>query len=505
MMVRLICMYSSIFSPDSNSIRSAANPSSQSVMRWFHLRAKQEDALTYSSRKRASTENSDVQYPFMLQVTYRNARKYQSGKNVPNVECFSYCIRRTKVSHFTCNNLDTDLSEIDKKKKELAKHGSKTRFAHDMELFSSSLGKMSKQSFFDSPSKMICGFISKGDSNVITDETSDSEATRNANTKIEGSGATICESMYYTYGHTVSKKDQQTESHQQLALEILHGALGKEGSTRDQEHSSSTHDRSALAYTRQEYEILNDTSVPNDMRASIIWHAVVREQVLDKDLHRENKVPSSSIILERLYNSMYFGDEVTSLSNRKYFLADDDAVIVHGVDAMFHHYMTDANKIDVFKCSNFSFDASSIDATKLSHNCREYYKSAIAEALPTFKLRIGQKIASSLLTWVSHMHLNSHSRLKRPDHVDMALGGVYTCELSSHVEFLGDVMRLLAARWREASEWNGEKIEIARQPKKPGRKTGSGKDSNDPVSPKKRGTKRPAQGKSGRTTKQSKE
>jgi len=438
----------------------------------------------------------------MLQVTYRNARKYQSGKNI---ECFPCCIRQTKVSHFTCNNLDTDLLEIDKKKKELAKDGSKTRFAHDMKLFSSSLGKMSKQSFFDSPPKLICGFISKGDSKVITDETSDSEATRNANTKIEGSCTTICESEYYTYGHIVSEKYQQTGSNQQLALEILQGALGKEGSTRDQEHFSSTYDRGDLAYTRHEYEILNDTSISNDLRASIIWHAVVREQVLDKDLHRENKVPSSSIILERLYNSMYFGDEVVSVLNRKYFLADDDAVIVHGVDAMLHHYMNDANKIDVFKCSNFSFDASSIDATTLSHNCREYYKSAIAEALPTFKLRIGQKIASSLLTWVSHMHLNSHSRLRRPDHVDIALGGVDTCELSSHVEFLGDVMRLLAARWREASEWNGVKIEIARQPKKPGRKSGSGKDSNDPVSPKKRGTKRPAaQEKSGRTTKQSK-
>jgi hypothetical protein len=368
-----------------------------------------------------------------------------------------------------------------------------------MAALSSSLKDMSKKSVFDSLPKLLCGFISKdsNSSKVITDLTPISEESSKTDSKIIVDGPIPGEGMNYTTGHTGVHQDLHTESNPPLALEILHGELGNEGCAPAKKHYSSAHDRNALAYTRQEYEILTDGTISNDIRASVVWHAVVREQILDKDLQCTNKVPTSSTILERLYDSTYFGDEVSSFLITKHFLADDDAVIIHGVDAMFNHYMNDSNKIDVFKCSEFSVDASSIDTTSLSYSSRQYYKSIIAEdTSSTFKLRIGQKIASSLLTWVSHMHLNSHRRIDEPDPVDKLLGAS-ACGLNSDIEFLSDVMRLLAAKWREATELNGFKIEIARQPQKPER---SRKDhSKNPLLPNKRGSKRRlGQGKSSR-------
>ena len=409
----------------------------------------------------------------------------------------------TTASLFPFKQIDTDLLEIVEKKIELAKNGSKTRFVSDMKVLSSSLEAMNKISIFDSPPKLLCSFIAKDSSSsrILTDSISVSKNLSEANAKMEGNGSISSEGVYYTYGCTSKLEDLHTKANPPLALEILHGELGNEKGAPHHENYSSAYDRNALAYTRQEYEILADTSISNDIRASVVWHAVVREQIVDKDLQCTNKVPASSTILERLYDSTYFGDEVSSFLTQKRFLADDDAVIIHGVDAMFHHYMNDSNKIDVFKCSNFSADASSIDTTSLPYNCRQYYKSTIAEdASSTFKLRIGQKIASSLLTWVRHMHLNSHRRIHQPDQVDKMLG-TSVCGLNSDIEFLSDIMRLLAARWREASERNGINIVIARQPQKPGRAR-----KENFLSPQKQGSKRRrVQGKSSRKKKQPKD
>ena len=104
---------------------------------------------------------------------------------------------------------------------------------------------------------------------------------------------------------------------------------------------------------------------------------------------------------------------------------------------------------------------------------KEYFKVEIAKSTNSFKMKFGHKIASSILTSASHMHLNFHNRNQNrlpEEYIDECEDG--DTELASDIEFVTDIMRLMAARWREAGEVGSKTISNTNK-KEAGSKRGS--------------------------------
>ena len=372
------------------------------------------------------------------------------------------------------------------KKKELMNGGAESRYEHAKEALRSSLQEMNKKDMFESPPKrgdsLFCGVIGKTVEKVphtVTNTTSDSEEKSAAMTKTSEFGSQPETIDFYALGEGVCNSELVAVSKQKLSLEVMYGAIDEtRGAATDQDISNPKFiDYEGLPYAREEFAILTCTEVGNDVRAGIIWHAVEREQIRGEVQRPRLTAPSSDEILGWLYNSRVFGDTTVPLSSRKTYLSDDDAIIIHAVDAVTSHYMKDLNKVDPFNFSKFSLDTSILEMTSIPLHYQEYFNSVISESVRVSTMKVGHKIASSLLTWASHMHLNSRSRKRSKCKLDSILDDPDSIDLASDIEFVGEVMRLIAARWREAAEMNGETIETRKQPeererKKPGPKPG---------------------------------
>ena len=319
----------------------------------------------------------------------------------------------------------------------------------------------------DSPPRLLCGIIgdSKEDKAVQLNSKTENKVTSIDKSKSHGSDAKPLPSAYYFLGKNyVAPKSKQRPT-QMVALEAMYGSIDNAPISIDSDPNLIDHE--ALPFTREEFTILNSDDASNDIKSAVIWHAVEREQVLSVDQQKTTrKPPSSAMLVTRLFRSKVFGDEVPSTLRKKSFISDDDAVIIHAIDALFIHYMQDANKIDPFDFSECYLNLASVENTSLPINVQKYFKTFIAESSNTScKLRVGHKITSSLLTWASHMHLNSRNRLESRCQLAQTMDDVDSMELPSFLEFMSDIMRLLAARWREAAEMNGETVKKKKQTK----------------------------------------
>lgn len=346
------------------------------------------------------------------------------------------------------------------RKNDLSTHGYSHRHKKDMDALVRTLKALRKNlmiSADESPPKMFCkviGGVTEKNHTVSGNTTvteSYCKAKSNSSTSKEVYASTTM--AYHAEGvREVLKSKTQIFSDQALSVEVMHGSVeGPFVEVSLESESCSSVNSGGLAYTREDFQILKSSQVSNDIRAAVIWRAIEREQ---SGGGSEVAPPSSSIITARLYNSKVFGDAATSTLLHKSFIADDDAMMIHSTDAILSHYMKDLNKIDPFETSRFSMDVNlALTNTTLPENVRKYFKVDILDSMQLFKMKFGQKITSSLLTSASHMHLNSRCRLSSnrtfAEDIDDDSDNV---ELSSDIEFIGDVMRLLASKWREWAE-----------------------------------------------------
>lgn len=198
--------------------------------------------------------------------------------------------------------------------------------------------------------------------------------------------------------------------------------------------NSNCLDGDGIPYTSKEYYILRHPKIGNDVKGAIIWNAVAREQ-----MQIDTKAPSPDMILRRLYESKYFGDELVSAG----FLVEDDAIIIHAVDSILHHYVDGENKINFLKLSNQKFDVSFKEISDIPKKVKEYLIATFAATSTNSRMSNGQKMVSSLLKWVGHMHLNYHGCRQNSD---LKLNDSFG--LTNDIIFLGEVIRLIAARWK---------------------------------------------------------
>jgi hypothetical protein len=217
-----------------------------------------------------------------------------------------------------------------------------------------------------------------------------------------------------------------------------------------------------LPYTRQELKILllrTEHGVTNEIRAGIIWHAIEREQLTN----REQLRPPTSYLITRLLLSpkKYIIDESgvdTNVSN----LVGDDAILVHMIDVILSHYALDVRKINPFESWAGAWDKS-IGVGKVSNKpnsgsteswWRSYY---CTEVLGSNKINVkmnkGHKITACLLKWAKHMQFNDRKRWGSIFDDDPLIDDQesHPLQLPSDIEFVSEVMRLLVARWLEAS------------------------------------------------------
>jgi hypothetical protein len=316
----------------------------------------------------------------------------------------------------------------------------------------------------DSPIAAFCRVIDSNKARINTASISDTNqkhTTKSDNdgvvdvTKFHKKYGDKASMIFYAIGDNITQKLRpQRPPVQPLALELMYGSI-QAPPIDIQSQPKSKFDETAVAYTREEYQILKLDKISNDVRAAVIWHAIERDQMYGEFENPKCSPLSSAEILQHLYKSKLFGDEVT----RKSSLSDDDAMLIHSSDAIFHHYKNDSNKINPFELSRFSLDTSIAMDTDMPLNVKEYFKVEIAKSTNSFKMKFGHKIASSILTSASHMHLNFHNRHQNclpEEYIDECKEG--GTGLASDIEFVTDIMRLMAARWREEGEVSGKSL-----------------------------------------------
>jgi len=152
----------------------------------------------------------------------------------------------------------------------------------------------------------------------------------------------------------------------------------------------------------------------------------------------------------------------------------DDAVLAHAIDVILSHYSTDSQRIDPFSIWNGSGDKSQVEPKSFQgpfHACGEttgvrndleryYLEVVLGMPRGNFtsaggQMRRGHKICACLLKWARRMQLLSYqwSEIGCAIECESAWDHEATISLrKSHIFFVAEIMRLMAARWREADE-----------------------------------------------------
>lgn len=219
-----------------------------------------------------------------------------------------------------------------------------------------------------------------------------------------------------------------------------------------------------LPYSDNEIQILRlspVTGITDFVRAGIIWKAVEREQkpASRKKERAIQNIPSAACILELLLSQ--FPDEKDSDA--------DDAIIIHTVDAILFHYAHDSHKINPFSSWNGAGEKGllkTIDPLMTTSGDKESYPSwktfyereiiglgqgQTGTSAGAWKMKRGHKIACCMLGWARHLQINDRNRWKDRNGFDKILDQcTYQPRPPNDVEFVSEIMRLLAARWREA-------------------------------------------------------
>lgn len=327
--------------------------------------------------------------------------------------------------------VDMNIAKIIRKKKELSEKGSQIRYEKDQDALEISLAVRAESKMFslESPGKSLFCTVIEGKRGKSDDDVS----ILNEGTTFGSGSSEENEMPIDTEDSSLNTNDADLTS--MASPECLRQSLALEAVIRAEDSMESSSDLDALPYTREEKQILASSDTPNDIRAGIIWYSIEREQNTGPVL--------STKILSRLFSSRIRGDSTMPPRYKNTFFTDDDAVIIHAVDAVVYHYSTDIHKVDPFDLSQFSHDSAKVEHSSLPPHSQKYYKATVINSA---KMKIGHKIASSLLTWASHMHLNSRCRERH-----FNLDDTEEIALSDDIEFVGEVLRLIAARWREAS------------------------------------------------------
>lgn len=215
-----------------------------------------------------------------------------------------------------------------------------------------------------------------------------------------------------------------------------------------------------LLYTREELKILllgTENGVTNEIRAGIIWHAIERER-------KKERPPKSSSILKLLLSPNIDKMDESELNGNIFNLFDDDAIIVHTIDVVLSHYALDTRKINPFESWAGAWDKSigvgkgnnKSDDGSVESWWRSYYSKKVLGSTKNFrnnvKMNKGHKITACLLHWAKHMQLNERKRWGTIYDINSFENDEFPpLELPNDIEFVSEVMRLLVARWLEAS------------------------------------------------------
>jgi proteasome lid subunit RPN8/RPN11 len=445
------------------------NPTSESVMRWFHVISKKADG-------------KKVNFPMQLKTTHRHFRAFENDEVRPAMTSSGKDIRQElELKYLSCpitkkanSQLPSDDqgSGFDIKAKSVVPHSETAQ--HEPK------GSYQKK-LYDTPQ--------------LSDQIS--------NGRIKSSDEGVCAAIMESNRPALLLSESLLESHPQ----------GKE--------SIKWKFKAALPlyFTEREKAILHmdaDT-ISNDVFAGIIWHAVEREMSAKPSEHSLLPAvplpPSPRAILELLLRlSLTGSDDIQSLlyemihslevaESESDNLSDEiqldniDAVISHKVDAMFSHYSSKQKKINPFKSWNGAgdkgkdvieakvegVDGSKIPSASSSNDPTHYYMTEVLHMncedvngkrvyKGGAKMKRGQKIASCLLRWARRMQLQPNFESVSIHNSRNEGGLVFDMEpkimqkvteiQNGYVFIVAEVMRLLAARWKET----GTRQRVRRSP-----------------------------------------
>ncbi|KAL7454750.1 hypothetical protein ACHAWC_006356 [Mediolabrus comicus] len=449
------------------------NPTSESVMRWFHVISKKADG-------------KKVNFPMQLKTTHRHFRAFENDEVRPAMTSSGKDIRQELESKYlSCpitKKANPQLPNDDQgsgfgiKGKSLVPHSETTQ--HEPK-------GSHKEKLYDIPQ--------------LSDQI--------GNDRIKSSDEGVCAAIMESNRPALLLSESLFESNPQ----------GKE--------SINWKFKAALPlyFTEREKAMLqmDADAISNDVFAGIIWHAIEREMSA-KPTKKTSECsllpavplpPSPRAILELLMRlSLTGSDDIQSLLyemihslevaesesdnlSGEIQLDNIDAIISHKVDAMFSHYSSKQKKINPFKSWNGAgdkgkdvieakvegADGSKMPSASSSNDPTHYYMTEVLHMncedvngkrvyKGGAKMKRGQKIASCLLKWARRMQLQPHFE-SVSIHSSRNEGGLVfdmepnmqkaTTIQNGYIFVVAEVMRLLAARWKETG---GTRQRLRRSP-----------------------------------------
>ncbi|KAL7498376.1 hypothetical protein ACHAWT_006335 [Skeletonema menzelii] len=426
------------------------NPTSESVMRWFHVISKK-------------AEGKDVNYPMQLKTTHRHFRV-----------------------------LDDELRPA------MTSQGAIIRQGLESKYLSCPITKRAHPSHID---------ISELDANTHSAASSTTMAEETTQKKKPDDDKDI-RVPYSSITENVKDHEVTIIENDQPAL-LLSESLFEQPRQGNGTISWKFKSAIPLYFTDTEKKILqmDADTIPNDVLAGIIWFAVEREQrhpaMKSDSLLPASIAPSSRAILELLLRLSFTGTDdmqrrlyeiIHSLeseskqdtSSDEMSFNDIDAVISHKVDAVLsHYYSSKQKKVNPFKSWSGAGDkGKNIDTEKdeagvpplsstTGAQCSwvHYYLTEVLRMSYDevgdrrvyrggSKMQRGQKIAACLLKWARRMQLRpdfeavmSHKSCNEGDlkfDSETSIQQVAPIK-NGYIFVVAEVMRLLAARWSEAA------------------------------------------------------
>jgi len=428
------------------------NPTSESVMRWFHVISKK-------------TDGKDVNYPMQLKTTHRHFRV-----------------------------LDDELRPA------MTSQGAIIRQCLESKYLSCPITKRSQPSQIE-----VSGLGGNTHSATLSDKVAEQQTQKKLSdngqhVRVQSSSSSAKNDKDHNVSITGSDRPAL------LLSESLFEQPWRGNETIRWKFKSAI----PLYFTTTEKEILQmDTDIiPNDVLAGIIWFAVEREQTNPAtqagSLLPASVSPSSRAILELLLRLSFTGSddmqrklyeiihslesesEIDNSSDEMRF-NDIDAVITHKVDAVLsHYYSSKQKKINPFKSWSGAGDkgknidteideagnSSSTTSPDAQFSWAHYYMTEVLHMSYDVvgnrkvyrggsKMKRGQKIAACLLKWARHMQLRpdfeSIMRHNSCNEGDLQFDSETSIQQvepikNGYIFVVAEVMRLLAARWSEVAE-----------------------------------------------------
>jgi len=482
----------------------AKNPSSQSVMRWFHVTSKYTEHGKF------------VNFPMNLKTTNRHFRKFTDKTNGEELEHVrsdmsekSVRIRNELESIYLACPL-TDFSQLASPENDLTTFRKQTLKESQHSTLATNLERQRSEGDITSSGQ--------NHTNVDSIEGGDTDLSRNK--------------IIDNYDRSIVSADQPKKTTSPSTEEVkgqthsieCRGALflTEELFEIDQQADISTAKTSQpLFFTEVEKSILGlkPEDVSFDVIGGVIWLAVEREQHINfqssscqDSVSMATKNPTSSrSILEHLLRHSFSGNDSfdrkiyemiqcigesgSAILGEETNVRDSDAAITHSVDVVLSHYASNGTRFDPFGTWSGAGDKGlisnkdSASTPSESDSWKDYYftkvlgmyatklSNGVVEYSGGSKMKRGHKLAACLLKWASFMQLSpgfeSSSKQSRQFSYDIArhenglefdherkliecgndvlnnTTSQTTGELD-YIYFVAEVMRLLAARWREA-------------------------------------------------------